>query len=73
MINAVSLNLYGRGEGIKVKAKSIVQTVKVEYLCVGTEHPEKFIDELERLCQSFASVQDATNGDGYTFKFSVED
>lgn len=52
--------------------RSIVQTVKIKSLVVGTEHPERFIDELERLCQAFASVTDAKNGDGYTFKFNVE-
>ena len=50
---------------------AIVQTVSIDRLCIGTEHPEQFIDELETLCQRFASVQDASNGDGYVFK--VED
>ena len=49
-----------------------VETVKIESLVIGTENAIKFINELERLCQAFASVQDAENGDGYTFKFNVE-
>lgn len=52
--------------------KGIVQTVLIKNLVVGTEKPEEFIDALERLCQSYCSVQDASNGDGYTFKFNVE-
>lgn len=55
-----------------MKGTRQVRTVKIESLVLGTEHPEKFIDELERLCQTFTSVQDAKNGDGYTFKFNVE-
>ena len=51
---------------------STVQTVKIESLVLGTEKPEEFIDALERLCVSYASVKEASNGDGYTFKFNVE-
>lgn len=50
-----------------------VKVVKVKQLVIGTEKPMEFIDALERLCQSFCSVQDADNGDGYTFKFSEEE
>jgi len=55
-----------------MKTKSVVQTVKIENLVVGTDQPEKFIDALEDLCRAYASVQDAENGDGFTFKFNVE-
>jgi len=55
-----------------MKNKSIVQTVKIGNLVIGTEQPEKFIDAIENLCRVYASVQDAENGDGYTFKFNVE-
>jgi len=48
-----------------------VQTVRIDRLCIGTEFPVVFIAELERLCQLFASVQEASNGDGYVFKFEV--
>lgn len=54
------------------KLKSQVQSAIIERLVIGTDHPARFIVELERLCQQFASVADATNGDGYTFTFKVE-
>lgn len=54
------------------KQTRTVQTVKIERLILGTATPEKFIDELERLCQKFASVAEASQGDGFTFKFNVE-
>ena len=52
--------------------KSIVETVKIDRLVIGTEKAREFIDALERLCQAYASVRDASNGDGYTFKFNIE-
>jgi len=54
-----------------MKPNSIVQTVKIENLVIGTEQPEKFTDAIENLCRAYASVQDAENGDGYTFKFNI--
>ncbi len=51
--------------------RAIVETVIIDKLVLGTEHSQDFIDALERLCQHYASVSDAENGDGYTFKFKV--
>jgi hypothetical protein len=51
----------------------MVKTVKIESLVIGTEKPEQFIDALDKLCQHFSSDPETSGGNGYTFKFNVEE
>ena len=52
---------------IKEKKTINNSTVKFQYFSIKTKEPEKFIDELEKLCRSYC------DNSNYYFKFSVEE